>query len=80
MSECEECLSSLFAVVGQPESGELIPSGSEKLESGELTPSLCFDRGLVCVYLFRIMAIWIIAMDEYEIMLSILIEVQDYVD
>jgi hypothetical protein len=65
---------------GKPESGELIPSGSEKLESGELTPSLCFDRGLVCVYLFRIMAIWIIAMDEYEIMLSILIEVQDYVD
>ena len=65
---------------GQPESGELIPSGSKKLESGELTPSLCFDKGLVFVYLFRIMVIWIIAMDEYEIMLPILIEVQDYVD
>ena len=34
---------------GQPESGELIPSGSDKLESGELTPSLCFDKGLVFV-------------------------------
>ena len=49
MSECEECFSLLFAVEGQPESGELIQSGSEKLESGELTPSLCFDKGLVFV-------------------------------
>ena len=52
---------------GQPESGELIPSGSEKLESGELTLSLCFDRGLVFVYLFRIMVIWIIAMQSMRL-------------
>ena len=69
-----------LASQGQTESGELIPSGSKKLESGELIPSLCFDKGLVFAYLFRIMVSWIIAMDEYEIMLSILIEVQDYVD
>ncbi len=30
-------------------SGEFSPSGSENLKSGELTPSLCFDRGLVFV-------------------------------
>ena len=51
----------------QPESEELIPSGSEKLESGELTLSLCFDRGLVFVYLFRIMVIWIIAMQSMRL-------------
>ena len=52
---------------GQPESEELIPSGSEKLESGELTLSLCFDSGLVFVYLFRIMVIWIIAMQSMRL-------------